>query len=283
MQVSIRPMGIKDIPQGYRLSSLAGWNQSVNDWHWLLNAGNGGCFVAYSGEVILGTVTSITYAGKISWIGMVLVDPDFRKMGIGTRLVKTAVQYSLTNSRQVYLDATPQGSQLYIRLGFQPIVRLQRLVLEHKEAKRTKFLECKSLLSDLSKEVVAFDEKVYGANREPLIKYLLEGYPQLAWYISKKHKLTGLCLGRQGRLYTHIGPLEAVDEDCARILVLQVVSQAGNRDVILDIFEANQTWLQWLLSNGFIYQRPFIRMSLEAQTDFGLPSRRYASAGPEFG
>ena len=80
-----------DVAAGMRLKTIAGWNQTQADWHRFLELNPGGCFVALHQGRVVGTVTAIAYSGSVGWVGMMLVDPDFRRRGIGTRLMERAM------------------------------------------------------------------------------------------------------------------------------------------------------------------------------------------------
>lgn len=111
-------MTLRDIPLGMKLKSLANWNQLELDWQLLIYAGTGGNLVAtYLGSEA-GTTTTLTYQDRFSWIGMVLVDPAFRGLGIGTSLLKKAIIFAKSKGT-VRLDATPQGKKLYETLDLK--------------------------------------------------------------------------------------------------------------------------------------------------------------------
>ena len=124
-----------DIPDGMRLKESAGWNQTVADWERFLQAGPDGCFVALVDTAgvdakVCGTATTIIYEGKFAWIGMVLVDSDFRGRGIGTGLLKKTIEY--LDAKKIpsqKLDATPAGKPIYEKLGFVVEYELERWVL----------------------------------------------------------------------------------------------------------------------------------------------------------
>ena len=68
---------------------------------------------------VVGTAATISYNGGFAWIGMVLVDPEWRGKGIGTRLLEKAIEYlDGCGVPTMKLDATPQGQPLYEKLGF---------------------------------------------------------------------------------------------------------------------------------------------------------------------
>ena len=85
--ILFRCMNREDIAAGLSLCRAAGWNQCLNDWNIFLELSPEGCRVAVvDGVKIVGTVTTVRYQDHFSWIGMALVDPDWRRMGIGMEL-----------------------------------------------------------------------------------------------------------------------------------------------------------------------------------------------------
>jgi len=115
MNVTVRPMTMADVPVGMRLKQLAGWNQTEADWHRFLELQPDGLFVAEIDGYGVGTVAGFIFE-NVAWIAMVLVDPTYRKQGIGTALMNHALAF--LGDRTIRLDATAQGQPVYEKLGF---------------------------------------------------------------------------------------------------------------------------------------------------------------------
>src|SRR5690349_4279254 len=130
--IEYRKMTLGDIDAGLSLCRSAGWNQLENDWKLFLTLSPDGARVAIdeTGKVI-GTVTTISYEYHFSWIGMVLVDPEKKRQGIGTHLLREALRV-LENMDTIKLDATPAGREVYLKLGFVDEYMLSRMVLKDK-------------------------------------------------------------------------------------------------------------------------------------------------------
>lgn len=127
----LRVMTKADVPAGLRLNELAGWNQTADDWHRFLEASPDGCFVAEEQGEVRGTATTISYENRFAWIGMVLVDPEYRKQGFGTQLLHRTIEY--LDGRKIptmKLDATPLGQPLYRKLGFVTEYEIERWILK---------------------------------------------------------------------------------------------------------------------------------------------------------
>src|ERR1043166_5775791 len=122
--LTIRPMTDADLPLGMRLSEQAHWNQTDADWRRLLDMQPDGAFVAEWNGKPAGTALTTRF-GPVAWISMVLVDEAQRNQGIGTALVKHALEM-LDRDRipAVRLDATTLGQHLYEKLGFVEQFRL---------------------------------------------------------------------------------------------------------------------------------------------------------------
>ncbi len=58
------------------LPTLAGWNQTVDDWQTLLRLDPQGCFCIEIDDRIVATTTLLCYGRRLAWIGMVLTRPE---------------------------------------------------------------------------------------------------------------------------------------------------------------------------------------------------------------
>ena len=85
--VKIREMKLSDMDSLMRIKNAEGWNQTEKDWELLIHYPESVNLVAVHDNRILGTVTAINYAHRVAWIGMMLVDKDFRGRGISKLLL----------------------------------------------------------------------------------------------------------------------------------------------------------------------------------------------------
>lgn len=279
--ISYRNMSMDDIEKGLSLCLHAGWNQLARDWEMFLRQSPNGCLVAMKQERVVGTVTTMRYQDFFSWIGMVLVDRDHQKQGIGIGLLKEALQI-LSKEKTVKLDATPAGREVYLKLNFADEYHLSRMeaVIVRDKLKKTSATAIQK--KDLSR-IYAFDQAVFGADRRFLLDWLWEGAPQYAFLIEEKNELQGYCFGRNGRNFIHIGPVVANNMSIAQELVSAALGNCAGQPVILDVLHHQPQWLVWLFSTGFTEQRPFIRMYRGENNFPGLPEKQFAITGPEFG
>ncbi|TFG67329.1 MAG: N-acetyltransferase, partial [Anaerolineales bacterium] len=166
--VTLRPMNSADIPAGMRLKDIAGWNQTECDWEMILNTSLGGCYVAVLDDTVVGTMTTLTYGNRFSWLGMLLVAPEHRRQGIATTLLKTAIDFAKEYG-PICLDATPAGAPLYRSLGFEDastLIRMERPCNPHHAVTAS----AHAILNiDALKAVCAYDEPLFGADRSSIL------------------------------------------------------------------------------------------------------------------
>src|SRR6266567_6169471 len=127
----IRPLTAGDLDEALRLSTVAGWNQRLDDWRMLLQLAPAGAFAARFDSrdpAVVGTAIGIDYGG-FAWIAMMLVDPSCRGRGVGRRLLEAAID-SVPSNLPIRLDATPLGRPLYQRYGFEDEAALSRYVID---------------------------------------------------------------------------------------------------------------------------------------------------------
>src|SRR6476620_1815601 len=198
-----------DIEAGMKLSNAEGWNQTEKDWELLL-ANYNICLVAEYDNKVIGTTTAINYSNSIAWIGMVLVDKEFRGQGISKSLL-TNIFAKLVRCKSVKLDATPEGKQVYEKLDFKDeyvIVRMTNTLMKNIAYSYVHQVPEPVQLKHIP-EIIELDEVIFGANRKQLITALIQEYPRKAWILRRNNQITGFVLGREGNKYQQVGPVIA--------------------------------------------------------------------------
>jgi GNAT superfamily N-acetyltransferase len=273
--LNIRHFRSSDVDALLRLSDLAGWNQTAQDVLRLLTLQPPGCFAACEGEQVVGTTTTTAYGADLAWVGMVLVDPDFRRRGIATALMERALDFVRGRGvRTIKLDATPAGRLVYERLGFEPERVLERW------AGTLSGERVDTVALGGWDDIAAVDRTAFGADRGPLLRAMIaDAGPPL---VVKRPRgvIAGYALARLGARAAYLGPVVADELSTARALILA----GGLRGAVyIDIDPAFPGATDLLHLLGFARQRELVRMRLgpDIRTDAAL--RVFAIAGPEVG
>ena len=281
----LRPMELNDISEAMKLSTAEGWNQIEKDWKLFVENPGNVCLVAEYDNKVIGTTTVINYSNQVAWIGMVLVDKEYRGHGVSKSLLTTIFK-NVESCKSVKLDATPAGQQVYKKFDFKDeylIDRMTNLSIQYLPSGDDNNISTEPIQLKHIPEIIALDEIIFGANRAQLIQSLVREYPGKGELVIRNNAITGFVLGRNGNKYHHIGPVIASNTDDAKILITSALKKLINQPVVVDVLCDKEELLSWLSSIGFIKQRHFIRMYKEENTRPGITSNLYLICGPEFG
>lgn len=281
MQIEVRLLRESDIPAALRLKELAQWNQTENDWLRLLRLEPSGCFCATIDGDVVATTTTTTYGHELAWIGMVLVDPKLRRLGIATKLMGVALEY-LTKAgvTTIKLDATPAGHSVYENLGF----KAESLIERWEGIAGTRAVTGSTMDTAALREALAFDRHAFGAERSKLIEMLIEDcYVTPLIATAADGRLTGYALARQGSAAVYLGPLLATGAAAATSLLDGLLGQMPGQRVYLDMNTGFEGSRKILTKRGFVKQRDLIRMSYGKESKAGSSPSIFAIAGPEIG
>jgi len=133
---------------------------------------------------VVGTAATICYENRFAWIGMVLVDPEYRKQGIGTQLLNKTIEH-LDHIKHftIKLDATPLGKPLYTKLGFISEFEIERWTLKRPATFNHTVVTTAPLTECQESELFRLDRELFGADRSFLLRSLCKQAPELAMTI----------------------------------------------------------------------------------------------------
>ncbi len=276
---------------GAGLSAPIGWNQTPEDWRYVLAHGDGVGLLTPENSLVASAM-ALPY-GRFAWICLVLVAPDYRRRGLATRLMNEVLQRQEAAGRVPGLDATPEGREVYRQIGFQDVYRLGRYRAETVAAAVPEApdvlpgvlsdeLSVRPLAAADLARVAALDRCLFGADRLELLFHLRRRQPGAAFSAWREGRPVGYVLARDGREAVQIGPLAAADDAAAQALAAAAFG-AVTGPVYIDVADVRGDFVRWLESCGFVLQRPYIRMVRGRDAGFDDPSLLYAIAGPELG
>lgn len=275
MSAILRSLQPEDLEFAHGLSRLAGWNQTRRDWERFRSLAPQGCFLAETGSGRAGTTTTTAYAGDIAWIGMVLVHPDHRRQGIGTRLLEAAIHH-LRIERGVTcvrLDATPEGRPLYEGLGFRAEWGLRRWVRDAGGGGTA------GATGTLTKHHLDLDREVFGADRSELLGSLATG--SMAVRLAGDGSF-GFC--REGERATYLGPITAAGPDSGERLARELVEACPrNPPIFWDLPDPNEAGAFLAEKLGFRPVRVLTRMWLGDAALPADPGRMFGICEPGLG
>ena len=204
-----------DIPDVVRLSARIGWDYSEEEMEVVLRSGH---FFAHRGPggKVVSTAAIFPYSTLAS-LGVVMVDPDYRRRGLATRLVDACI--SAVPDRPILLVATEEGKPLYEKLGFKTVGTLDKLVAKRYTGGLQRMTHQQTVHPASTKGHRRDHrpaEKAFGARRGAS-----EAAHQQAASGPRAPKPTGKVgfYGVPGPELAVIGPVVAPDEEAAALLI----------------------------------------------------------------
>ena len=263
------------------LSKEVYWNQALDDWSMMLEAGRAIGFEDSNGKLIASGLT-LPYGNQFGWISMVIVTELWRKNGLATQLLNACIRRLEDQGLLPVLDATPAGQNVYRPLKFRPHFIFRRW--EHASVETIIGNNPQNLMIHPFNKVdtqgiIATDLTVFGGDRRLVIENLIGRSSHLAAVTDDQE---GFVLGRDGRAAVQIGPICANSSEAA-IELLNHALAASSGPVFIDACDHQKKFTTRLREYGFRPQRPFLRMAKGRTKSFGQPEKMFAMAGPELG
>lgn len=283
----LRLMTRADLPVADRLRAQAGWNQTAEDWERFLSGAPEGCFVMEAASRVVGTATTLCYGQDLAWIGMVLVDPDHRRRGLGKALLRHCLeQLQSRGVACIKLDATPMGRPLYAALGFQdewPLTRwgtdgapvVERTGEDGGDVRQLRHEDWPALLD--------LDRPAFGVDRAHVLQALVQHGSQVLVRVRQDGALCGYGMIRPGSRARYLGPLVASDQDTVTALARSLMIRAKGEAIYWDIPDRNAETVQLARDWGLTAQRSLMRMHCGPNMHPGDPSWIHGIVAPETG
>jgi predicted N-acetyltransferase YhbS len=284
-KIEIRLLAERDVAEAMRLKEAAGWNQTEEDWLRLLRLAPRGCFAATAGGRVVATTTTTAYGRALAWVGMVLVDPRFRRKRIATALVRAALEnLEAEGVKAVKLDATPEGAPVYESLGFEAELRIERWAGTAGGCTSESVAQADTTPPQLFEQLLEFDRRAFGADRSELIRILSdEACVAPSVSVGGDGRLRGYALARRGSQAAYVGPVVAEEAEAAALVLGEVLGRLGTGQVYIDLNTTFEGGARELTARGFTKQRELIRMRRGERTSAGTSRSIFAIAGPEVG
>lgn len=281
----IRHLNDKDIGEAMELSKAEKWNQKEEDWARLIRNPDNICLAAVDGEKIIGTGTAIVYADSVAWIGMMLVEQNYRGRGVG-KLIFSDLLKKLQLIPLIKLDATPVGRLVYQKFGFKDEYLIHRMTIapvsKNSVPADEGFSPVPLKITDIP-EIIEFDRRIFGVNRKSLLESLIKAYPEKSWVVRRNGRVEGFALGRDGTHFHQIGPVMASSLEGTKNLILKSLSKHNDQPVVIDVLDDKKQLIQWLGTIGFSKKRYFVRMYQMRNRYDDIRENHYLVCGPEFG
>lgn len=279
--MKIRPLTEADVVDAMGLVRQVGWNQLPVDWRRLLALAPERCYAGVVGGELVATTTAVTYANSVSWVGMVLVDEEYRRRGYGTEMLQHALEQARPAVQAgVGLDATDEGKPLYRKHGFGDVREITRLCgVLHRDGPVDGVEE---FGADRAASLASFDAEACGTDRRALLERLFTEPRTVGYVRPGDDGPAGYAILRPGREHWQLGPIVAVRDDALGPLLDAAAARLDGENVIVDSL-ANGSAADLLADRGLAPQRRLTRMTSPEGAPLLTDGSVVAAAGLELG
>jgi predicted GNAT family acetyltransferase len=265
-----------------QLMDLMDWGMTVMDYKKILKFSSEGSFIVSKNGEDLGLVTTVNY-GDTAWIGNLVILPKNRGQGIGTKLMKHAMDYlASTGTKSIKLDGVPLAIPLYHRLGFKYEYWSLRFI---GVARKNTETNCSVMRKEDLRQVAELDLSVFKLPRRNLIEYFYGLYPELCFTAWDDSDLVGYIIAKPGKCQIKLGPWIAKQGYSleAEQLLYSVMNKRVGENLWVGVPQANRTCIRILEKNEFTRLPSSLRM---CQGDCGVIEEVesiYGIGGPDKG
>ncbi|MBV8622012.1 MAG: GNAT family N-acetyltransferase [Herbaspirillum sp.] len=239
--LTLRAMEPDDLGACHRLSLQFKWPHRLDDWAFLLQMGQGYLLENLAPEAplrVVGSVICTTFGQSHAVIGMLLVQAELQRRGLGRRLMQHVAEQ--VDGRSLMVNATAAGTPLYKQLGF-----IQEDVLHQFQGASAQpvlvSLPPGERVRPMGKNDVTtlleLDARATGMDRSKLLLALLEISEGVA--LDRDGEMLGFALVRRFGHGRVIGPVVAPDAERAKGLIAHWINTYSDSFVRIDVFASS--------------------------------------------
>jgi predicted N-acetyltransferase YhbS len=248
--LTIEALTETDIHDVVRLSNQLERGYAEPEIRLIMQAGN--LLGHRSGEgTIVSTAAIFPYQGKWASLGVVMVDPRYRRRGLATRLVQTCM--GIVPEYSVMLVATDEGKPLYEKLGFRTVDTLYILIAEEYQRQlhlQVKYTQFHSIDDQDLPELLKLDQEAFGAGRSKFLNLRLQQAKYTSSIRNQAGRCTGYALGVETPEFLVIGPVVAPDSWLAALLI-DDIARRYQGTIRINIPSVHQDLISFLMRCGF--------------------------------
>jgi ribosomal protein S18 acetylase RimI-like enzyme len=234
------------------LSASVGWDYDEHEIRTVMTSGK-----IYGHKNAVGKVVSsaaiIPYDTDLASIGMVIVNEEYRGLGLGKEATQKCIDSVSTNT-SIMLISTEDGKHLYENLGFITVDSVHKYLSENYIP--TKLFDNQEItLEKYSEndiyEIIELDSAAFGDKRRKLLLNRINQSKQCLVVRNLNGKIIGFGLSILGPVNLLIGPIVAPDSQTAALIIDGLVSKHQGK-LRIDVPSSHDELMLFLEKSGFI-------------------------------
>lgn len=233
------------------LSSSIGWDYDKKEIETVLASGTIFGHKNHKGKIV-SSAAIIPYDTDVASLGMVIVDEEYRGMGLGKSVTQECID-SVPCTTSILLIATEEGKPLYEKMGFVKVDSVYKFVCENNTAKVPSIISG-IVIEDFNdshfNRILKIDEDAFGDRRSKLLQNRI--YQSENCVVAKNHrdKVIGFGASILGPENLILGPIVAPDFEVANLIVDNLAFKHLGK-LRIDVPSGNEEFMISLKRRGF--------------------------------
>ncbi|MEH7250420.1 GNAT family N-acetyltransferase [Neobacillus niacini] len=242
-----------DVSGLIELSASVGWDYDEKEIGTVLSSGK--IFGHRNAEgKIVSSAAIIPYDTSLASIGMVIVNKDFRGMGLGKKATRKCIE-SVSRETTIMLIATEEGKPLYEKMGFNTVDFVHKYLCDNYIINTKPLNNSDIIFEEFSgvdiDELLELDEDAFGDKR---CRFLINRIKQSEKCLVLKDNngiIVGYGLSIMGPINLILGPIVAPDFQTALVLIDKLSSKHQGK-LRIDVPSGNDEFMMLLEKSGFV-------------------------------
>ncbi len=235
------------------LSTSVGWDYDEQEIRTILSSGK-----IYGHKNAVGKIVSsaaiIPYDTDLASIGMVIVNEEYRGLGLGKNATQKCID-SVSQNTSIMLISTDNGKPLYENLGFITVDSVHKYLSDNYIPTRLfnnlQEITLESYQEKDINEIIELDSAAFGDKRGNLLLNRINQSKQCLVVRNLKGKIIGFGISILGPENLLIGPIVAPNSQTAALIIDGLVINHQGK-IRIDVSSSNDELMFFLEKSGFI-------------------------------
>lgn len=242
-----------DVSGLIELSASVGWDYDENEIGTVLSSGKIFGHKNAEGKIV-SSAAIIPYDTSLASIGMVIVNKNFRGMGLGKEATKKCIE-SVSKDTTIMLIATEEGKPLYEKMGFNTVDFVHKHLCDNYITISKPLNNSDVIIEEFSgvdiNEILKLDEDAFGDRRSRFLMNRIKQSEKCLVVKDNNGTIVGYGLSILGPINLILGPIVAPDFQTASFLI-DKLSLKHRGKLRIDVPSSNEEFMLALEKRGFV-------------------------------
>lgn len=233
------------------LSASVGWDYDEEEVATLLSSSHKIFGHKNRDGKLVSSAAIIPYDEKLASIGVVIVHPDYRGLGLGKEVMQKCIDCA--RDRFILLIATSDGKPLYEKLGFTVVDSVHKYLCgkyDPPSLANLSGMTIEAFKEEYLKNIIELDGAAFGDKRSVFLRNRIQQSNQCFVVKDENSRIIGFGLSILGPVNLILGPVVAPDYRIAQLIIDRLASKHQGK-LRVDVPSGQEKLMAFLEHSGF--------------------------------